>query len=163
MDEAREVPDEATSDGDGLFLTQPTSQKTRDHQAPPNNDRSSSSITASPTPNTDEIATPVNSDVYLAQTSTYWEELDEVKSTLESVRQFEKFVVGSALGLSTTLTVGYVIWMIRGGTLLASLLAQMPAWRIVDPLPILAYLDDELNGDDQESLESIADGNSMVV
>ena len=33
--------------------------------------------------------------------------------------------------------VGLVAWILRGGTLLASLLASMPSWRNFDPIPIL--------------------------
>jgi hypothetical protein len=39
-------------------------------------------------------------------------------------------------GLS--LSVGVVTWVLRAGGLLSSLLASLPAWRHVDPLPILA-------------------------
>jgi hypothetical protein len=60
------------------------------------------------------------------------------------------------------LTVGYVLWTIRGGWLLTSLLAQMPAWRMVDPLVVLNYLDEESentgeSSDDEEddSLEGM--------
>jgi hypothetical protein len=36
-----------------------------------------------------------------------------------------------------TITVGYVVWSLRGASLLASLLTSMPLWRSLDPLPIL--------------------------
>ena len=42
---------------------------------------------------------------------------------------------------------------IRGGMLLSTLLSSMPAWRLLDPLPILAGKLDE--DDDEESLETI--------
>jgi len=35
------------------------------------------------------------------------------------------------------ITVGYVVWSLRGASLLASLLTSMPLWRSLDPLPIL--------------------------
>jgi hypothetical protein len=35
------------------------------------------------------------------------------------------------------ITVGYVVWSLRGASLLASLLTSMPLWRTLDPLPIL--------------------------
>jgi hypothetical protein len=59
--------------------------------------------------------------------------------------------------------VGYVLWTIRSGWLATSLLAQMPAWRLVDPLVVLSYLDDETTraGDkqdeDNDSIESLLD------
>ncbi len=61
---------------------------------------------------------------------------------------------GNSVGLSSGFTVGYMIWLLRGGTLMGSMLTSLPAWRLVDPLPVLAELDDDLD-DDQESLESM--------
>ena len=34
-------------------------------------------------------------------------------------------------------SVGYVLWTLRGGHLLTTFLATMPAWRLMDPLPVL--------------------------
>ena len=74
----------------------------------------------------------------------------------------DQTVVGSTVAVSTGLSVGYVLWLVRGGVLLSSVLSSLPAWRLVDPLPVLAYAqkspgmapDDE---DDGESLESLVD------
>uniref|UniRef100_UPI0035682B4A hypothetical protein n=1 Tax=Neptunomonas sp. TaxID=1971898 RepID=UPI0035682B4A len=41
-------------------------------------------------------------------------------------------------GVSITLTAGFVSWALRAGSLVASFLAVMPAWRHLDPMPILA-------------------------
>jgi hypothetical protein len=35
-------------------------------------------------------------------------------------------------------SVGYVLWLARGGVLMASLMSALPAWASVDPLPVLA-------------------------
>ena len=35
------------------------------------------------------------------------------------------------------MTAGYVVWSLRGVSLLASLLTSIPLWRSLDPLPIL--------------------------
>ena len=69
-------------------------------------------------------------------------------------------MVGSAVGLTTGLTVGYVLWTVRAGYLLTGLIAQVPAWRFVDPLPILNSLDNERGPGDGESLASIVQSNS---
>ena len=39
------------------------------------------------------------------------------------------------------------MWTIRSGWLVGSLLAQMPAWQLMDPLLILDTYDDEETGD----------------
>jgi hypothetical protein len=63
--------------------------------------------------------------------------------------------VAAAASLTGAFTVGYVLWMARGGMLFASLMSSMPAWRSFDPLPILQYATrDEDDGDD-DSLQSL--------
>jgi len=37
------------------------------------------------------------------------------------------------------LTAGFVAWILRGGSLLASFIMTMPAWRHFDPLPVLGH------------------------
>lgn len=48
-----------------------------------------------------------------------------------------RHVVASSIALSTGMSVGYVIWLIRGGALVGSMLSAMPAWQMIDPLPVL--------------------------
>ena len=83
--------------------------------------------------------------------------LDEVKKEMAGEIAFNKTVLGSAIAVSTGLSVGYVIWLIRGGMLLSSLLSSIPAWQILDPLPVLAGRRGEDEIDDDESLASIID------
>jgi hypothetical protein len=47
-----------------------------------------------------------------------------------------RLVAGTAV-VSLGLSVGYVLWVLRAGYLLSSMLSSMPAWQFVDPLPIL--------------------------
>jgi len=80
--------------------------------------------------------------------------LDEIKQETASEAKFQNVVASSAIAVTTGLSVGYVIWLIRSGILLSTFLSSMPAWQILDPLPILAgTIEDE--ADDEESLESI--------
>jgi hypothetical protein len=44
----------------------------------------------------------------------------------------------SVAGLSLGVSVLYVLWLIRGGVLIGSYLSALPAWRLLDPLPVLA-------------------------
>jgi Bacterial Ig domain len=46
---------------------------------------------------------------------------------------FGRVVTFSGIALSA----GFVVWVLRGGSLLASFLVSMPAWRHFDPLPVL--------------------------
>ena len=90
-----------------------------------------------------------------ALTMTVWEDLGDLNDLLKDDSLFHQILIDSAFSAATGLTVWYVLWTVRAGYLLTSLIAQMPAWRMIDPLPIL----DSMNGDylnaDGESLESI--------
>ena len=83
--------------------------------------------------------------------------LDAVKQEMTGEIKLGKMYLGSAIVSSIGLSVGYVVWLLRGGMLLASLLSSMPAWRILDVLPILARKKKDDQSDDDESLESIVD------
>ncbi len=48
-----------------------------------------------------------------------------------------QLVLGATTIASTAISVGYVIWLIRCGSLVASMLASLPTWCSFDPLPIL--------------------------
>jgi hypothetical protein len=69
----------------------------------------------------------------------------------------QELAIGTALTVSTAFTVGYVIWMLRGGMLLTSLIAQMPAWRLIDPLVVLNRTNEFFDDGEQETLETIVD------
>ena len=70
-----------------------------------------------------------------------------------------EIVIGTTKVVSSALTVGYVVWMVRGGALVASLVAALPAWASFDPLPILGSKDSDDESDDsgRESLSDLID------
>jgi len=53
----------------------------------------------------------------------------------------DKVVVGTTAVVTTSLSVTYVIWMLRGGSLLTAIISAMPAWIAFDPLPVLQSFD----------------------
>ncbi|MFN9720382.1 MAG: beta strand repeat-containing protein, partial [Planctomycetota bacterium] len=67
----------------------------------------------------------------------------------------DKVVVGSTAVVTTSLSVGYVIWALRGGSLLTAFMSAMPAWQSFDPLPVLQSFERNKEEDD-DSLLSIA-------
>jgi len=79
----------------------------------------------------------------------------------------EAVAVGIATGMSVSFAAGYVIWLLRGGSLLASLLAATPLWKSFDPLPVLAFWEkqkkqrrrpgekDKSKGDDEHELDKL--------
>ena len=87
--------------------------------------------------------------------STLSREISKQKSELDSQISGARALVGSTLTVSSSLSVGYVIYLLRGGAIMSSVLSSLPAWRFVDPLPVLGTLGSSLAGDG-ESLQSIA-------
>ena len=65
-----------------------------------------------------------------------WEKLDYFQKELKHGEHSLKMTAGGAAVASMAVTVGYVLWTLKGGYLMASLMSQLPAWRFVDPLPI---------------------------
>ncbi|HLQ44891.1 MAG TPA: hypothetical protein VK137_09200, partial [Planctomycetaceae bacterium] len=94
---------------------------------------------------------------YLERPGAFWRGLDEVRQAVDDEVQTQTVFVGAALATASGLSVGYVIWLARSGVLLTSLLAQLPAWRLVDPLVVLDYADDRRsqNPRDDETLEDV--------
>jgi hypothetical protein len=70
-----------------------------------------------------------------------WNQLNTLQQDLAQEagtnQMFQQLAVGTSVVSLTGLTVGYVIWLIRGGSLLASTISALPAWFSFDPLPVL--------------------------
>jgi hypothetical protein len=77
--------------------------------------------------------------------------LDQMRESLHDQSAWDASAVAVAAAASLGLSVGYVLWLLRGGVLLSSLLSSLPAWRLVDPLPILGRLDDEDDDEEQDA------------
>jgi len=85
--------------------------------------------------------------------TAYLTQLEAVDGEVLSEAAIETWVTGSAVMTGTGLSVGYIVWMIRGGYLMASLMSVLPVWQNVDPLHVLDALADD--DDDDESLEEM--------
>jgi len=85
------------------------------------------------------------------------QELNRIKDELNASAETTQAIVVSGTIVSTGLSVGYIIWLIRGGLLLGSVMSSMPAWCFVDPLPVLRDLGNNNEEDDKESLQSLVD------
>ncbi len=80
--------------------------------------------------------------------------LDAIKEEVGREIMLGKTVLGSAIATSVGLSAGYVVWMLKGGSLMASVLSSLPAWQLTDPLAILVGTKGD-EDDDDESLETI--------
>jgi hypothetical protein len=65
-------------------------------------------------------------------------------------------VAGSVMVVTSGLSVGYVLWLLRGGVLLASLLTSLPAWRVIDPIAVLGRVGED--DEDDDSLQDMVSG-----
>ena len=85
--------------------------------------------------------------------------LDAVQEEMGNEILISKTVVGSAIATSAGLSAGYVVWMLKGGSLMASVLSSLPAWQLADPLAILVGTKHD-EDDEEESLETIINDGS---
>lgn len=71
------------------------------------------------------------------QSASLGQELDTLRQQLTEQVLEHRQAIASSIAVTTGLSVGYVIWLVRGGVLLGSMLSAMPAWQMIDPLPVL--------------------------
>lgn len=89
-----------------------------------------------------------------------WDDMTELEDQITGSDDEPYYFAGTFAGFSGALSVGYVMWTVRGGLLATSLLAHLPAWSFVDPLLVLNELDDDDVSDD-DSLEEMLDKNDQ--
>jgi hypothetical protein len=111
-------------------------------------------------------STGVEESYFAIETGLLWDKLDLFRDELASDTGYYTIAAAAATGVVAVLTVGYTIWTVRAGYLVTSLLASLPAWRLIDPLPILAAHEDAKGNhrrggpseEEEESLQSMIDG-----
>ena len=69
-------------------------------------------------------------------------------------------VLGSAAALASSVSVGYMIWLIRGGQVIAALMAHLPAWKLIDPTYVLENVVDE---EDDSSLQDVLEEREELI
>jgi sugar lactone lactonase YvrE len=82
---------------------------------------------------------------------TQWTaELNRMREDIKGQVPQQSALVVSSVAVTGSLSVGYVLWLLRGGLLLSSLLSSLPAWAVIDPMPVLSRSghDDQDEGDD---------------
>jgi hypothetical protein len=89
---------------------------------------------------------------------------EEIESLRETLREQDEIQSRGTVALaagSLSMTLAYLLWLVRGGALVASALSALPAWRILDPLPVLSRVtdddEDEADEDDDQAIASFDD------
>jgi hypothetical protein len=88
---------------------------------------------------------------------TLWELLDTMKQEIEDndgIFGAHGTVAATALGVTLTLSVGYVTWLLRFGYLATSLLSLSPLLAQFDPLPLLAKRSREKQSEPKQAEKS---------
>ena len=78
----------------------------------------------------------------LLNPSLLWSQMDALAEQIVGLNLLSQLTAGAAC-LSGTLSVGYVIWCLRSGSLVASAVSSLPLWRSFDPLPVLDFWERE--------------------
>ena len=89
----------------------------------------------------------------------FLEQMDRMREDLRKELNLDSTVAISVAGASLGGSVIYLLWMIRGGVLMGSYLSALPAWQVLDPLPVLERLKDPTQDDDElpDDLSDLAD------
>jgi len=75
---------------------------------------------------------------------------EEIESQIDVNFDEFKFAVGAITSFGS---LGYILWTLRGGALMAVAFAQMPSWRMIDPLPVLDSYAGGAGADDDEEFD----------
>jgi hypothetical protein len=103
-----------------------------------------------------ESASQMDFSLFASQ-GVMWNELNERLTQVESRLDGDLISVQAAGAAASSFTVAVMAWTIRSGLWASSFLAQMPAWRAVDPLMIMQGAGDE----DDETLEELMNRESQ--
>lgn len=85
--------------------------------------------------------------------SHLWSGLDDLDERINEESDAPMLAVGAAASIASVFTAGYLVWLVRGGWVLAGLLSQRAMWNSFNVLAVLNKPDDE--DEDSKSLESL--------
>jgi hypothetical protein len=176
IDQAVPAVDVIQSSGGGAAaapIAPPAKPQTPTPPTPPQKSAPPPPVVSSAKPNAPAApppAVPSAPTVTTSNTATFkagsqlWHDLDTMQQQADAEHAAHvRIMAGSATLVSAGMSLVYFVWAIRAGSILSSLLSSMPAWKLVDPLPILDQASGEGNGDDDdgdddnESLQSMVD------
>jgi hypothetical protein len=92
-------------------------------------------------------------DVQVRSIKALWSAIDQMNQEMDDnvAKNITDLEIRAAAVSSSgvALTAGVVAWVLRSGALMTSLISTIPLWKGYDPLPILAYKDDD---DEEEKI-----------
>ena len=87
------------------------------------------------------------------QQAVVWQDWDTARETTETPPIL--YVVGSAGSAAGIISVGYLLWILRGSTVITVLTSSAPRWRMVDPTAILTAYRGSIDYDDDHMEEML--------
>jgi len=87
--------------------------------------------------------------------SSMSQQLNQSSESMAHGTEFNLKITGAAISVSAGFSIGYIVWLLRGGLLLSTVLTSLPAWRWVDPLPVLETMSNDTDSSNDESLEEM--------
>ena len=92
----------------------------------------------------------------LSQPGALWHQLDDQLDQVESQINGDLIIVGAAGAAASGFTVGFIAWAFRAGFLASGLIAQLPAWKAMDPTLIMQGFDGfTATADEDENSETL--------
>jgi hypothetical protein len=82
------------------------------------------------------------------------EELNQLRNQLREEFDLDRILSVSVGGLWLGASVAYVLWLVRGGVLVGSYLSALPAWRLLDPLPVLGRLGEDEEDEEEDAFDA---------
>jgi len=80
----------------------------------------------------------LDSALQLLQSDDLLRRFEEAQRRLLEQDADRQEAIASTLAATGGLSIGYVVWLVRGGVLVSSMVSALPAWQMVDPLPVVA-------------------------
>jgi hypothetical protein len=74
---------------------------------------------------------------FVLASGSLFSQLDSLIDELENHQYSFELIVGTAILTSGAVSVGFVVWASRAGYFLTMLSTSLPAWAVVDPIPVL--------------------------
>lgn len=120
------------------------------HQDPEVADTLSRIVRHSRVPQAKEYRVPTApaSDQLQFAIDTLWQNLESWTHDEDTGVAMDDVAAAMAAGVTVTLSVGYALWQIQGGSLLASMFMARPLWERFDPLPVLEFWENKKDQDD---------------
>ena len=80
-------------------------------------------------------AAPLNQ---LLRSDQVTRKFEEIQRQMQQQGESRSAAIATSVLVTGGVSIGYVVWLVRGGVLMSSMLSALPAWQMIDPLPVLA-------------------------